>query len=63
MFTVAGLHVPLIPLSETEGNVGTEAPEQIFIEVPKLNTGVALGLTVTSNITGMAQRPAVGVNV
>ena len=63
MLTVAGLHVPVTPLFEAAGSAGTEAPEQITRELPKSNTGVVLGVTVTVNVTGMAHTPAAGVNV
>jgi hypothetical protein len=46
--TIDGLHVPVIPLSEREGKVGTAAPAQIVRAVPiLLNTGVVVGVTVT----------------
>ena len=63
MSTVEGLHVPVILFVDVVGNVGTAWPAQIFKLVPKLKTGVRLGLTVTLNVVGSAQRPAVGVNV
>src|SRR4030095_2762157 len=47
VFTTAGFHVPLTPLLETEGNAGTLPPAQIESEVPKLNTGAMVGVTVT----------------
>ena len=63
MLTVAGLHVPVIPLVDVAGKVGTDSPAQMVRVVPKLNAGVVLLFTVTVNVTGMAQIPAVGVNV
>lgn len=60
---MAGLQVPGTPLSEVVGRDGTEAPEQILNEVPKLNTGVTFGVTVTVNVTGTVQGPGSGVNV
>jgi hypothetical protein len=45
--TVAGLHVPVMPLAEVVGNAGTVPPSQIVRLVPKLNVGVILGFTVT----------------
>ena len=53
----------MIPLSEMTGNVGTTPPAHIDNVVPKLNTGVAFGLTVTVNVAGNAHNPAAGVNV
>ena len=63
MSTIAGLHVPVIPFVDVPGKVGTVPPAQIFNEVPKLNTGVMIGLTVTENVAGVAHCPASGVNV
>jgi hypothetical protein len=42
---------------------GTVPPVQILSEVPKLNVGVMLGVTVTVNVAVVAHKPAVGVNV
>jgi hypothetical protein len=50
LLTVAGLHVPVIPLVEVAGNVTTEAPAQIVVLVPKEKVGVILGFTVTSKV-------------
>ena len=58
-----GLHVPVTPLVEMEGNEGTDAPSQIVRAVPKLNVGVLFGVTVTVNVVGVAHSPAEGVNV
>lgn len=63
MLTVAGLQLPFTPLSEVEGNAGTDAPEQIESAVPKLNAGMVLGVTVTFRVKGNAHWPAAGVNV
>lgn len=63
MLTTAGLHVPVIPLSDVTGNEGTAAFWQTVNDVPKLNVGVIFGLTVTVNVVGKAHNPAVGVNV
>jgi hypothetical protein len=63
LLTVAGLHVPLIPLVDVVGNAGTVPPEQIVSVVPKLNVGVMFTSTVTVNVVGTAHWPAVGVNV
>jgi hypothetical protein len=63
LLTVDGLHVPVIPLVDVEGNVGAVAPEQILAVVPNANVGVRIGLTVTVNVWVVAHTPAVGVNV
>ena len=63
LLTIEGLHVPVIPLVDVVGNVGTVPPEQIVSVVPKLNVGVTFGFTVTVNVVVVAQSPAVGVNV
>ena len=59
----AGLQLPLIPLSEVVGSVGTADPAHMLREVPKLNVGVMLGLTVTVKLVAVAHWPAVGVKV
>ena len=63
MLTTAGFHVPSMPLSDVVGNTGTPPPAQIFKLVPKLKTGIVLGLMVTVNVTDVAHCPAAGVNV
>lgn len=63
MLTTEGFHVPTIPLVDVVGKAGTIPPAQIVKLVPKLNTGVTFGFTVTLNVVGNAHRPAVGVNV
>ena len=45
------------------GNVGTESPEQILKEVPKVNVGVICGVIVTVNEVVLAHCPALGVKV
>lgn len=45
------------------GRVGTAAPSQIVVLVPKVNVGVMLVLTDTVTITGVEHNPAVGVKV
>ena len=55
--------MPVIPLVDVVGRVGTVPPAQIVSAVPKLNVGVMFGAMVTFNVNGVAQRPAVGVNV
>lgn len=63
LLTVEGLHVPVMPSMEVAGNDGTEPPEQMLNEVPKLNAGVTLGFTVTLYVAVVAHWPAVGVKV
>ena len=45
------------------GSVGTFAPAQTVIAVPKAKVGVTFGLTVTVKVAVVAHNPAVGVNV
>ena len=54
MSTVEGFQLPVMPLVELEGRAGTAPPAQITNEVPKLNVGVTLALTVTFMVTGIA---------
>jgi len=61
--TVDGDQVPVIPLSEVVGSVGTAAPAQIVSDVPKLNTGVMFGLITTVKLVPFAHCPVLGVNV
>jgi hypothetical protein len=49
-------------LVDVFGNTGTVPPAQI-VELPKLNMGITIGLTVTVNDVVVAHKPAVGVNV
>ena len=44
--------MPVIPLSDVVVSVGTVPPSQIVSDVPKLNVGVALGITVTFIVVG-----------
>ena len=53
----------MILFVDVVGNVGTAPPAQIVAPVPKLNVGGIFALTVTVNVNGVAQSPAVGVNV
>ena len=53
MSTVAGLHVPLMPLVEVLGKAGTLPPPQIVREVPKLNVGVVGCITVMFLVMGI----------
>ncbi len=57
-----GFHVPLIPFVEVFTNAGTALPIQIDWNVPKLNTGVTIELTVTVNVYDKKQPPPAGVN-
>ena len=52
LLTVAGLHVPAIPLIEVGGKTGGKAPEQIA--GIGSNAGVTFGLTVMLSVTGIA---------
>ena len=61
--TAAGLHDPLMPLSDVAGSEGTEPPAQIDKDVPKLNVGVVFELTTTLNVAAVAHCPEDGVNV
>ena len=54
MLTVAGLQVPVMPLSEVVGSTGADPPLQSDKEVPKLNVAVILGLTVTVKLAVVA---------
>jgi len=61
--TVDGDQVPVIPLSDIVGNVGTGAPGQIVRSKPKLNTGTIVGLTVTAKDAEVPHCPAEGVKI
>jgi len=63
LLTTDGLHVPVMPLLDVVGKIGTVPPEQIVSVVPKLKVGVTIGLTVTVKVVVVAHNPAVGVNV
>ena len=52
-----------MPFTDVVGKFGTVAPAHIVNELPKLNVGVTILFTVTENVVGFAQSPAVGVNV
>jgi hypothetical protein len=62
LLTTDGFQVPVIPLVDVVGNSGTVPPEQMVKAVPKANTGVIFGLTVTVKVVVVAHKPAVGVN-
>ena len=61
--TVAGLHVPVMPLVEVFGKAGTTPPSQMVSEVPNVNDGVTFGVMVTVNVAVVAHWLAAGVNV
>jgi hypothetical protein len=63
LLTVAGLHVPVIPLLDVVGKAGTLCPEQIDNDVPKLNVGVTMLLTVTVSEVPVAHCAGSGVKV
>jgi hypothetical protein len=52
LLTVAGLQVPVILLREVSGSIGATAPLQKAGMA--VNVGVALGVTVIFNVTGVA---------
>ena len=62
LLTTDGFHVPVIPLVEVVGKIGTVPPVQMLNVVPKLKVGVMFGFTVTVKVNVVAQVPAVGVN-
>jgi hypothetical protein len=55
--------VPVILLVDVDGKAGTVPPAHMANEVPKPNTGVMFGFTVTAKVVAVAHCPAVGVNV
>jgi hypothetical protein len=57
-----GLQLPVIPLEDVAGSAGALLPLHTVNEVPKLNVGVTIGLTVTEIADVIAHCPAVGVN-
>lgn len=62
LLTVAGDHVPVIPLVDINGNTGAIAPEQIGAMAAKV--GDTLGITVISSVVAaVAHCPAAGVKV
>ena len=61
LLTVAGLHVPLIPLLEVAGSTGAADP--LHIGAIAVNVGVILLLTVTVAVVVVAHWPVFGVNV
>jgi hypothetical protein len=63
LLTLEGDHVPVIPFVDVDGKVGTTLPAQMTSELPKLNAGTELGVTVTSNEVELAHCPADGVKI
>ena len=61
LFTVAGLHVPTMPLVEVVGSTGAGEPLQIGAIA--LKVGVVLLFTVTVKVAVAAHCPASGVKV
>jgi hypothetical protein len=61
--TIAGLHVPVIPFDDVNGNAGTLDPAHIEALVPKEKPGVTIGFTVTVKLAVVAHTPATGVKV
>ena len=55
--------MPVIALSDVTGKEGTVPPAQILRVVPKLNVGVAFGVTVTVKVVGRAHTLPVGVKL
>ena len=61
LLTVAGDHVPAIPLVEVARSVGAVAP--LHIGAIALKVGVVSGVTVTVSVVLVAHCPEFGVNV
>lgn len=61
LLTSAGVHVPVMPFIEVNGSTGAVEPSHIAATAAKV--GVTFGVTVTSNVIGVAHWPASGVNV
>ena len=61
MLLIAGLHVPVILLSDVVGSALKVAP--LHIGDTALNVGVTAALTVTVSVAVVAQVLPVGVNV
>ena len=58
---IAGDQVPVMPLGDVVGRIGTAPPKQITGAM--LNEAVRRGLTVMVKVVEVAHSPAVGVNV
>ena len=52
LLTITGDHVPVIPFVDVNGSTGAIAPEQIGATEAKV--GDTFGVTVTSNVVGVA---------
>lgn len=63
LLTTVGFQVPVMPLSDVVGKRGGVELLQMVSAVPKLNTGVTFGLTVTVKLAPVAHTPAAGVKV
>ena len=61
MLTVAGFHVPVMPLLDVADRIGDVVP--LHIGAMGVKAGVTLGLTVTFKVAVVAHCPADGVNV
>ena len=61
LLTAAGVHVPVMPFVDVNGSTGATEPSHIAATAAKV--GVTFGVTVTSNVVGVAHWPAVGVKV
>jgi len=63
LFIAVGFHIPETPFCDVIGNDGIGLPAHIVSELPKSNTGIAFGSTVTENVVPTAHWPGPGVNV
>jgi hypothetical protein len=54
LFTVAGLHTPTIPFVDVRDKSGTGLFIQTVSAVPKLKSGVIVGVTVTAKVVVVA---------
>ena len=63
LLATEGFQLPVTPLVDVVGNDGTVPFAHITRLVPKVKTGVTIGLTVTLKVVGVAHCPALGVNV
>lgn len=61
LLTVAGFHVPVIPLSEVDGRTGTAPPAHTSVGI--LNVAVTIGFTVKGKVAVVAHCPVAGVKV
>ena len=64
LLTTDGSHEPVKLLSDVDGRFGTVPPAHIVKLLPKLNTGITFGVTVTVNNTDpVTHCPVPGVKV